>query len=208
MSDALNYLLKTRPDAMKPYFKFVKEAGAHLDPKTRSLISVITKVAAQSESGFRQYLPRALRDGASANEILDALLMAFPVLGLSKVTWAIDILLDMDIPEFNPELLDMQQQWHGLIAVAELEVGQVRRIDCDGRELFIYRGVEDIRVYDSRCPHQVTNIPHLALQGTTLTCPKHNWAFDITSGDCIAVGSRPLNQYQTRIEADQLEAYW
>ncbi len=208
MSDALNYLLKTRPDVMKPYFKFVKEAGAHLDPKTRSLISVITKVAAQSESGFRQYLPRALRDGASANEILDALLMAFPVLGLSKVTWAIDILLEMDIPEFNPELLDMQQQWHRLIPVTDLEEGKVCRTECDGRELFIYRGAEQIRVYDSRCPHQVTNIPHLALQGTTLTCPKHNWAFDITSGDCIAVGSRPLNQYQTRIEAAQLEAYW
>ncbi len=208
MSDALNYLLATRPDAMKPYFKFIKEAGSHLDPKTRSLISVITKVAAQSESGFRQYLPRALRDGATANEVLDTLLMAFPILGLSKVTWAIDILLDMDIPEFHPEMLEHTEGWHTLLPADELVAGEVKRVACDGREVFIYRDTDGVIVYDSRCPHQVTNIPHLALQGTTLTCPKHDWAFDITNGECIAVGSRPLKRFESRIADDDLQAWW
>ena len=40
----------------------------------------------------------------------------------------------------------------------------------------------EIRVYDSRCPHQVTNIPELAVTGRTLTCPKHEWAFDLATG--------------------------
>src|SRR4030065_518419 len=61
MSDALDYLVKARPDALAPYLKFMKEAGKHLDPKTRDLISVITKVHAQTERGLRQYLMRALR---------------------------------------------------------------------------------------------------------------------------------------------------
>jgi len=51
MSDALTYLVKARPEAMGAYFKFLKGAGAHLDPKTRNLISVITKVHAQTENG-------------------------------------------------------------------------------------------------------------------------------------------------------------
>ncbi len=106
MSDALNYLVKARPEAMGSYFSFLKKAGEHLDPKTRDLISVITKVAVQTEPGFRQYLTRALREGCTANEELDALLMAFPVLGLAKIVWATEILLDMDIPEFRPENLD------------------------------------------------------------------------------------------------------
>jgi DNA-directed RNA polymerase subunit N (RpoN/RPB10) len=76
MSDALNYLIAARPDAIVPYFKFLKEAGKNLDIRTRDLISVITKVDAQTEAGFRQYLSRALRNGASPNEVLDALLMA------------------------------------------------------------------------------------------------------------------------------------
>ena len=32
MSDALNFLVKARPDAMGHYFQFLKEAGRHLDP--------------------------------------------------------------------------------------------------------------------------------------------------------------------------------
>ena len=71
MSDALNYLIAARPDAVLPYFKMLKEAGKHLDTRTRDLISVITKVDVQTDAGFRQYLTRALRNGASANEVLD-----------------------------------------------------------------------------------------------------------------------------------------
>ena len=44
MSAALDYLVKARPEALGHYFAFLKDCGKHLDPKTRNLISVITKV--------------------------------------------------------------------------------------------------------------------------------------------------------------------
>ena len=78
MSDALRLLVKVCPEAMGHCFRFLKNGGRHLDPKTRDLISVITKVHAQTERGFRQYLNRASRDGCTPAEVLDALLMAFP----------------------------------------------------------------------------------------------------------------------------------
>ena len=34
MSDALNFLVKARPEAMGHYFSFLKDCGKHLDPKT------------------------------------------------------------------------------------------------------------------------------------------------------------------------------
>jgi nitrite reductase/ring-hydroxylating ferredoxin subunit/alkylhydroperoxidase/carboxymuconolactone decarboxylase family protein YurZ len=208
MSDALNYLIKTRPEAMTSYFTFLKKAGEHLDVRTRDLISVITKVAVQTESGFKQYLSRALRNGATPNEILDALLMAFPVLGLAKIVWATDILLSMDIPEFRPEYLDASATWHDIAPVADLPDGEVSYKECDGRHLFIYRTGEEFKVYNSLCPHQVTDIPHLALEGKKLTCPKHNWEFDVTSGDCTNIGNRPLRQFECKVEADRLLACW
>jgi len=209
VSDALNYLIKARPEAMKAYFTFLKESGKHLDPKTRSLISVITKIDSQTERGLRQYLPRALRDGASPHEILDAILMAFPTLGLAKIIWAIDILMAMDIPEFRMDLLDVEPGWHDLIDWDEVGDGAITYVeDCDGRSVFIYRSGSDCRVYDSRCPHQVTDIPHLALSGTQLTCPKHQWAFDVISGECVAKGSRPLKLFDSRITQGRLLAYW
>ncbi len=120
MSDALNYLLKARPEAMGHYFAFLKDAGKHLDPKTRNLISVITKVHAQTERGVRQYVGRALREGCTPAEVLDALLMAFPALGLAKIIWAVDIMLTMDIPGFQPEALTPPgHRLHAAICIAQ-----------------------------------------------------------------------------------------
>ncbi len=208
MSDALNYLVAARPDAIKPYFKFLKEAGKHLDTKTRDLISVITKVDAQTENGFRQYLSRALHNGATPDEVLDALLMAFPTLGLAKIVWAIEIVLDMDIPEFRPDLLGAKPKWHNVMRIDDAKIGEVERVDCDGRGLFVYRTDKEIKLYDSRCPHQVTNIPHLALEGKQITCPKHQWVFDVESGECVDKGNRPLTLFESKIENERLLAYW
>jgi len=208
MSDALDYLLKVRGDALGHYFKFLKAAGGHLDPKTRALISVITKVHSQTERGFRQYLVRALREGVTPAEVLDALLMAFPALGMAKIVWAVDILLAMDIPEFRPEAMGAVASWHDVMAATEVAAGETKRLACDGRELFVHRAGGEYRVYDSRCPHQVTNIPHLALAGTTLTCPKHKWQFDITTGACIKKGNQPLRRFESKIEKGRLLACW
>ena len=207
MSDALKYLMKIRPEAMNSYFDFVRKSGTHLDKKTRALISVITKADNQTETGFRQYLVRALQAGATANEIIDALLAAFPTLGLSKIIWAMDIILALDMPEFQPDALGDRVDWHKLIKITEIE-NDVTYISSDDCNLFIYHKNGDTRVYDSHCPHQATNIPHLALCENILTCPKHQWKFDITTGECIENGNRPLKQYQTMIKDGTLFALW
>ncbi len=218
MSQALTYLLKARPDAVGHYFAFLKDCGKHLDPKTRNLISVITKVDAQTERGFKQYLKRALAEGCSPMEVLDALLMAFPTLGLTKIVWAVDIILALELPGFDPAALVPPESappvpapsaWHDVMATKAFTVGGTQRVDCDGRSLFVHRAAaQDWLVYDSRCPHQATNIPHLALQGAQLTCPQHGWAFDIRSGACTAVGDRGLTRWPHKIVKGRLLAQW
>ncbi|MEW6704583.1 MAG: Rieske 2Fe-2S domain-containing protein [Pseudomonadota bacterium] len=210
MSDALAYLAKARPDALGHYFQFLKQCGRHLDPKTRNLISVITKVHAQTERGLQQYLRRALREGCTPMEVIDALLMAFPALGLAKIVWATDVILAMDLPGFRLEALQGDATWHDLVALDEVPPGGTQRVECDGRAVFVHRGEgsEGLRVYDSRCPHQGTDIPHLALQGCTLTCPKHEWAFDLRSGECIRKGSTPLTQWECKVEDGRVLARW
>ena len=216
MSDALNYLLKARPEALGHYFAFLKDAGKHLDPKTKNLISVITKVHAQTDRGLRQYLRRALREGCTAVEVLDALLMAFPALGLAKIIWAVDVILDMKLPEFQdvavptmvPAPAPPPARWHDVIASTAVADGKVQRTICDGFGLFIYREKKKISVFDSRCPHQSTDIPELALKGSTLTCPKHQWEFDAKSGDCIKKGDSPLKRIESKVVKGRLMAFW
>ncbi|MEY3782443.1 MAG: hypothetical protein RIS97_621 [Pseudomonadota bacterium] len=222
MSDALNYLLAARPEAMTHYFAFLKDAGKHLDPKTRNLISVITKVDAQTEPGFKQYLKRALRDGCSPVEVIDALLMAFPTLGLTKIIWATNIILSMDLPGFDPETMRKQLAgepvkvesttsegtWHDVMTTAALADGQTTRVDSHGRGLFISREGDTFAVFDSHCSHQRTDIPLSALDDCTLTCPKHQWTFDVRTGACLKAGGAPLQQLPAKVAGGRVMVQW
>jgi nitrite reductase/ring-hydroxylating ferredoxin subunit/alkylhydroperoxidase/carboxymuconolactone decarboxylase family protein YurZ len=227
MSDALNYLLAARPEAMTHYFAFLKDAGKHLDPKTRNLISVITKVDAQTEPGFKQYLKRALRDGCSPVEVIDALLMAFPTLGLTKIIWATNIILSMNLPDFDPEAMKAQlagepematseaaeglsteSAWHDVMTTAALADGQTTRVDSHGRGLFISREGDTFAVFDSHCSHQRTDIPLSALDDCTLTCPKHQWSFDVKTGACLKPGGAPLQQLPAKVVGGRVMVQW
>jgi nitrite reductase/ring-hydroxylating ferredoxin subunit/alkylhydroperoxidase/carboxymuconolactone decarboxylase family protein YurZ len=210
VSKALSWLVRARPEAMGAYFRFLKDAGSRLDPKTRNLISVITKVHAQTENGLRQYVQRALREGATAEEVVDAMLMAFPALGLAKIVWAVDVILRMDLPEFRTAEATpaAEPAWHDAIALAEVGDGATVRVDCDGRGLFVRRKGRTAKVYDARCPHEATSIPELALDGDRLTCPKHGWTFDVATGRCTAVGDRPLVALPHRITKGRVLALW
>ncbi len=208
MSDALQALVRARPQALGHYFEFLKDCGTRLDPKTRNLISVITKVHAQTARGLRQYVGRALREGCSGEEIVDALLMAFPALGLAKIVWATEVILAMELPEFAFLRGEQPPCWHDLAAADEVPLGQTRRIERDGRAVFVHHGPERWRVFDARCPHQGTELPQLALAGDALTCPRHGWRFDVRDGTCTAQGDRPLREWDCRLHEGRLQARW
>jgi nitrite reductase/ring-hydroxylating ferredoxin subunit/alkylhydroperoxidase/carboxymuconolactone decarboxylase family protein YurZ len=205
MSDALGYLVKVRPEAMGHYFAFLKETGRHLDPKTKALISVITKVHGQTERGLQQYTKRAFAAGCSAPEILDSLLMAFPALGLAKIVWAVDVLLAMKLPEFDPANMGVPR-WRALAPLARLPQGKLKKLETDGRSVFLLRDAGQCSVFDAHCPHQGTNIPLEALAGGKLVCPKHGWTFDAKSGECIAKGDKPLRRVASKVEDGKLLA--
>jgi nitrite reductase/ring-hydroxylating ferredoxin subunit len=41
-----------------------------------------------------------------------------------------------------------------------------------------------------------------------LTCPKHNWAFDLTTGACVKKGTIPLKQFEAKVANGRLLAHW
>ena len=207
MSKAMNYLLEVRGDALLPYFKFLKEAGKHLDVKTRDLISVITKVDKQTEKGLKQYLNRALNDGCTANEIIDALLMAFPTLGLTKIIWAVEIILTLNLPDFSPEMLGHEPQWNEIGKVDEIKEGQVIYKTAASRNLFIYRNKDSYKVYDSHCAHRSEDIKPDALDGLKLTCPRHKWEYDMATGQCAEHG-HGLRMFAVKVDNNTIFAFW
>ncbi len=183
MSKGLNYLVGKRPEAMAGLLKFYGKSVAALDDKTRLLISVATKVIVGTERGLRQYAPQAIQAGASKEELLDAVLMAFPAAGLSKVVDAVHILLDM---ELLPPLGDQKKTEAMSLDLGAIDDYPIEKLvvrDTSGGTCLVYRVSADaFRVYDGHCPHASGDLAKGRCEGETLECPVHHWRFRLEDG--------------------------
>jgi nitrite reductase/ring-hydroxylating ferredoxin subunit/alkylhydroperoxidase/carboxymuconolactone decarboxylase family protein YurZ len=201
MSKALRYLSKTRPEAASNLMGFYKHSVKALDEKTRFLIQIVTKVTVGTERGLRQYAPKALKAGASKEEILDAAMMAFPAAGLNKLLDAIEILNDLNLlPEVAEEDALPQAVSKDLGAVEEFPKRRMHCLQRPDGDLLIYRtGSDQVAVYSARCPHSNAILCKGVDHGDRVECRVHNWVFDLESGSCLEPRGDSPDQNLTKI---------
>ncbi|MBF0310219.1 MAG: Rieske 2Fe-2S domain-containing protein [Magnetococcales bacterium] len=185
MSTALRYLASVRPEAATHLLEFYKHSTRALDDKTRHLIQIVTKVVAGTERGLRQYAPKAYKAGASKEEILDAVLMAFPASGLPKVLEALEILQEMDLVPPSPGEKS-EKGPNDLGALVDFPIGHMQCVKRPDGDLILFRLDESrVRVYHSRCPHSKATLCKGVDHGDHVECRVHNWKFDLASGKCL-----------------------
>ena len=213
-SRGLAYLQQARPDAVRHLLKFFGESGRNLEPRTRFLISIVTKVINFSPRGLQQYVPRALKEGASADEIIDAVLCSYPCAGLTRVVDALDVILDLGLPEF--EIPDAQPESPAEDTPADPEEGEWREIarredfSKDGRLevnvgdrcLAAFDIDGEVLVIDGLCPHRSGPLIRGQLEGKVVTCPLHHWQFDLESGVSQDNPGAKVGTYEVRVEDD------
>lgn len=206
MSKALKYLIDSRPQAMEAYFSFLRSNGDSLDSRTRALISIITKVINQTDAGLRQYAKKAIADGITSDEILDAIMMAFPAIGLTKTVWAVDVLLECGVFEHDKPVSEEIGQWHDIRSTEGVSTPDI--IECDGRSLFVSQDDDNWRIFDAKCSHHGATLAFCEINGSTVECPLHGWRFDVTNGDCIRFGMKGLQELKTKVSGTRLFAWW
>ncbi|MBF0423320.1 MAG: Rieske 2Fe-2S domain-containing protein [Magnetococcales bacterium] len=207
MSKALRYLGAARPEAATHLLSFYKHSVKALDEKTRCLIQIVTKVAVGTERGLRQYAPKALKAGASKEEILDAVMMAFPAAGLNKMLDAIEVLIDLDLlPEVPGDKKETGD--HHLGALSDFPLNKMACLHKPDGDLIVFRtGPDTAKVYLSRCPHSKTTLCKGVDHGDRVECKMHNWVFDLASGRCLgpdAEGKPGLIEVKTKVEGGRL----
>ncbi|MEQ8234962.1 MAG: Rieske 2Fe-2S domain-containing protein [Gammaproteobacteria bacterium] len=216
MSRALDFLLRERPQAMEAYFSFLRDAGSRLDPRTRALISVITKVATQTERGLVQYTRKALDTGLTSEEVLDALLAAFPALGLSRIVWAIETLIEHDVPGFaaaaDAPRADDAAADSARIDCGGLEAlprGRAIRRGGDGRAVLLHRAEDDtVSAFKAYCTHHGMELTEQGIEGERVTCSLHGWQFALPDGTCVRGGRRALEALPVSIENGRVLVSW
>ncbi|MSR81893.1 MAG: carboxymuconolactone decarboxylase [Candidatus Latescibacteria bacterium] len=205
----LQYLSQERPEAMQHLLAFFKESGRHLDPKTRFLISVVTKVINFSPRGLRQYLPRALKEGASRDELIDAILCAYPAAGLTKVVDAIEVLRELDregkLGAPAAVAAEQEAQWMPVLRAEEVPAGEARVANVGHRQLAVFNVGGEILATANACVHQGGYLGDGFLDGEVVICPLHGWQFNVRSGACITRPGQQVKAYEVRVREGQVE---
>jgi NAD(P)H-dependent nitrite reductase small subunit len=207
----LQYLSQARPEAMQHLLAFFKESGKHLDPKTRFLISVVTKVINFSPRGLRQYLPRAQNEGASRDELLDAILCAYPAAGLTKVVDAVEVFRALEregklgpaTPAAAPA--GPEAQWVAVLRAEEVPQGESRVANVGHRQLAVFNVGGEFLATANACVHQGGYLGDGFLDGEVVICPLHGWQFDVRSGACLNRPSQQVKTYEARVREGQVE---
>lgn len=94
-----------------------------------------------------------------------------------------------------------------------IHVCKLSDIPTNGIKDFVIEGGENVLIanfseryyaYGGKCPHQGTCLAEGFYDGAVLTCSKHLWQWDITSGKPIGLAEAPLEGYQVEIEDGEI----
>jgi 3-phenylpropionate/trans-cinnamate dioxygenase ferredoxin component len=67
----------------------------------------------------------------------------------------------------------------------ELQDGEMKKVEVDGRELLLARVSGSYYAIDDRCPHMGGDLSQGELHGSVVTCPKHGSRFDVRDGRLV-----------------------
>jgi toluene monooxygenase system ferredoxin subunit len=84
--------------------------------------------------------------------------------------------------------------WEGELKAFNLPSGEVIVVNVEG----------SLRAFDARCPHQGQSLAEADLEGSVLTCPAHQWEFDVKTGLGINPVDCKLRAYAIKVDGDNV----
>ncbi len=88
-----------------------------------------------------------------------------------------------------------------LIELERCRRGRGTFVACGERELavFLLGSDEQVVVIDNACPHASGNLAEGDMSGTVVTCPWHDWDFDLSTGLCVDSERARVRRYAVEV---------
>ncbi|MBA3909589.1 MAG: nitrite reductase (NAD(P)H) small subunit [Rhodobacter sp.] len=99
------------------------------------------------------------------------------------------------------------------MADAWLDIGALEEIPLQGARVLktpkgcvaVFRAADDhVFALDDRCPHKGGPLSEGIVHGHSVTCPLHNWVFDMTSGQAQGADEGRVATYAVRVQAGRV----
>jgi NAD(P)H-dependent nitrite reductase small subunit len=86
------------------------------------------------------------------------------------------------------------------LAVAELPPGQATEVDVGGRSVALFNVEGVFYALVNRCPHRGGPLGQGFVEGSQVSCPWHNWTFDVTTGENVASADIFVERHEVKVE--------
>lgn len=90
--------------------------------------------------------------------------------------------------------------------VRDIPPGSGITVEIGAKPLAVFNCAGSFYVIDDTCPHQGGPLGEGEVVGTNVTCPWHEWTFDVRTGAKIDDASCKVASYPVRIEGDDVLA--
>src|SRR5262249_13528991 len=100
------------------------------------------------------------------------------------------------------DMTAIEKTWLKITPCSRIPPREGRCIEIAGRHVALFHTSRGFLAVDNRCPHRGGPLSYGIVNGTTVVCPLHAWAFDLFSGASTnhPESSASLVTYPTRIE--------
>lgn len=92
-------------------------------------------------------------------------------------------------------------EWIELGPVAAVPRRGARCVTTPGGKIAVFRTAEDqIYAIENRCPHKGGPLAEGIVHGRHVTCPLHNWVFDLSTGEAQGADEGRVRTFPVRVE--------
>ena len=90
-------------------------------------------------------------------------------------------------------------------AVEDIPVRAARIVKTQHGCIAVFRTASDkIFAIDDKCPHKGGPLSNGIQHGDSITCPLHNWVFDLNSGEAQGMDDGRVNTYKVKVEQGRI----
>ena len=86
------------------------------------------------------------------------------------------------------------------IAVADLPPGRAAEVVVDGQAIALFNVDGTFHALAGRCPHRGGPLGQGFLDGPRVSCPWHNYTFDVTTGKNVVSADLVAVRYEVKVE--------
>lgn len=92
-----------------------------------------------------------------------------------------------------------------IASLAEMPAeGEAKSFPAGAREVCVARVNGELLAIDNECLHQGGPLGGGMVEGKTIVCPWHGWAFDLTTGQSLHSAAARVAAYALKVENDDV----